>query len=875
MKLSAGTRLGPYEILAALGAGGMGEVYRARDTRLNRTVAIKILPAEFSTQPELEQRFEREARAISSLSHPHICALFDIGLQDGVRYLVMECLEGESLAQRLKKGPIAIAESLQIAGEIADALECAHRNGVTHRDLKPSNVVLTRDGAKLLDFGLAKLTAAAPVDAPTAATLTDPLLTKEGALMGTLPYMAPEQVEGQAADARTDIFALGNVIYEMVTGHPAFGGNTQAALIAAILSSEPAPLRASLPSAPVGLERVVQACLAKKPDDRWQSAHDVRLELNWLAQSAEEGVGRQAVESKARTREKLAWGIAGVLLVIAALLAVVHFRGGAPAAQAVRASLLPPAGSSFVSYNFAVSPDGSRLAFVAVNADGHNALWVRSLSAASAQQFNGTEGAMFPFWSPDSRRVGFFAEAKLKTLDINDGAVRVLCDAQTGRGGTWNRDGMIVFAPLIIGPLYRISESGGVPAPVTKIPQQGSGQGHRWPSFLPDGKHFLYFVDWSAPADPQGNGIYAGSTDSSEGKLVSSELSGNVAFASGRLLYVRDRSLIIQPFDPERLEFVGPAVSIAEEEAVTDVGGFSKSGFSVSQNGVLVFQSAADSSSRLTWFDGSGKELSELPGLGYWEPRLSPDGRFLVASSDDARNGKRYIRVYDLERGISTRLTDGGSEESPAWSRDGKRIVYVGHARDTYYMYEVAADGSGPAQVLMKGAKMLHPDWSPDGHLVFLDFGTGRPHLSAYSAADGQVSRPVAPGAEPRFSPDGKWVAYTGAGGYGDIFVQPFPGPGGRIQISSAGGTQVVWNPDGRQIFYIAPDKKLMAVSFDPQKRAASAPRVLFQTRVVAPNFVGHQYDVAPDGRFLINSLPANYSSPLTLLMGWNAQLKQ
>ena len=344
-----------------------------------------------------------------------------------------------------------------------------------------------------------------------------------------------------------------------------------------------------------------------------------------------------------------------------------------------------------------------------------------------------------------------------------------------------------------------------------------------------------------------------------------------MAFASGRLLYIRDRSLIAQAFDPDQLSFTGPAVPVVGEEMVTDVGGFSQSGFSVSQNGVLVFQSVADSSSRLTWFDSTGKELGEVPGLGYWEPRISADGRFLVASSDDARDGKHFIRMYDLERDLSTRMTEGGSEESPTWSRDGKRITYVRREGKTYFMYEIVADGSGSPQVLVKGAKMLHPDWSPDGHLVFLGFGTSRPHLSVYSSVDGQVSE-FGPGAEPRFSPDGQWVAYTAASGYGEIIVQAFRGTGGRIQISNAGGSQPTWGHDGKQIFYVAPDKKLMAAAFDPEKTSAGVPRVLFQTRIVAPNFVGHQYDVAPDGRFLINSLPSKYASPLTLLTGWNAQ---
>jgi len=872
MALTNGAKLGPYEIASPLGAGGMGEVYRARDTRLDRTVAIKILPAEFSADPERRKRLAREARAISSLSHPNICTLYDIGHQDGTDYLVMEYLGGETLAQRLEKGPLPTEQILQIAMEIASALEKAHRQGIVHRDLKPNNIMLTKAGAKLLDFGLAKPGAAPAASLTDMATRSQPL-TAEGTLVGTVQYMAPEQVEGRDADARSDIFSFGAVLYEMATQRRAFDGRSQASVIAAILERDP-PLISSLqPMTPPALDRVVKICLAKDPDERWQSAHDVKLELKWLEERAEQSATPSTMASKARMREKLAWGIALVLFVAALLLAVVHFRSGASTAQAVRASLLPPSGSSFVSYNFAVSPDGNRLAFVAVGAEGKTTLWVRSLSKSSAQSFSGTEGAMYPFWSPDNQRVGFFAEAKLKTLNIEDGAVGVLCDAPVGRGGTWNRDGTIVFAPSIIGPLYRVSESGGVPAAVTRIPQEGSGQGHRWPFFLPDGKHFLYFVDWSAPGDRQSNGIYAGSTDASEPKLVSSELAGNVALASGRLLYVRDRSLVAQSFDPERLAFTGPGVSVVGEE-MTDLGGFSQSGFSVSQNGVLVFQSAADSSSRLTWFDSSGKELGEVPGLGYWEPRVSADGRFLVGSSDDARDGKHYIRVYDLQRGISTRLTDGGTEESPAWSRDGKRITYVSRAGNTYYMYEIAADGSGPPGVLVKGAKMLFPDWSPDNHLVFLDFGTGRPHLSVYSPADHQVLE-FAPGAEPRFSPDGKWLAYTGAGRYGDIFVQPFPGTGGRIQISSAGGTQPVWSPDGRQLFYVAPDKKLMAASFDPEKKSAGAPRVLFQTRIVAPNFVGHQYDMAPDGRLLINSLPSNYSSPLTLLTGWDAQLKR
>jgi Tol biopolymer transport system component len=541
----------------------------------------------------------------------------------------------------------------------------------------------------------------------------------------------------------------------------------------------------------------------------------------------------------------------------------------------LRSSLLPPANFSFEPYNFAVSPDGTRLAFVAVGPDGKNTLWVRALSAPGAQQLNGTEWASFPFWSPSGGRIGFFAEGKLKTVDITGGAVEILCEAPIGRGGTWNRDGTIVFAPTIAGPLYRVSASGGVPAPVTRLPRSGSGQGHRSPSFLPDGKHFLYFLDWSVPQDQQRNGIYVGSLDSAEPKLVSPELSGTVAYASGNLLYVRSSSLMAQPFNLDRLETTGPPVAIAQQEVEKDPN-FSQSGFSASQNGVLIFQSALDSPARLVWFDSRGKELQQIPEIGYSFPCLSPDGHYLAVASDDEHNGKYFLRVYDLERGVSTRLGEGIIQETPTWSRDGKRITYPTARDGMYYLEEISADGSGPPRVLLKGARMAPTDWSPDGHLVFMDFGEGRPHLAVYSASDHQVTEFSGAGAEGQFSPDGKWIAYTGTGGHAarDVFVQPFPGSGGRIQISSAGGAQPHWSHDGRQLFFIQPDRKLMAVSFDPQKGAAGAPRVLFQTRIVAPVFLTFQYVVSPDGRFLINSFPSSSSAPLTVLTGWTTLVK-
>jgi len=868
--LSPGRKLGPYEIVALLGAGGMGEVYRAKDTRLGRDVAIKVLAAAVSADEERRQRFEREARTISSLNHPNICALYDIGNQDGVEYLVLELVEGETLEKRLEKGPLPTKTLLRHGIEIADALAKAHRSGIIHRDLKPSNIMLTKSGAKLLDFGLAKWSAMGASEAETLKTLTGSpgKLTEQGAIIGTFRYMAPEQLEGKEVDTRTDLFAFGEVLYEMATGVPAFSGKSKASLIAAILTSEPMPISRLQPVSPAALDQLVRGCLAKDPEERWQSAHDVKLELIALEDRSVEAESTQPAPEHWWKWERLAWA-GGLLLVLAVLFWNFH-RGSAEIPRIVRSSLLPPSGTSFERNDFSLSPDGVRLAFVAAGQEGKSTLWVRSLSVIAAQEFNGTDRAIYPFWSPDSRRVGFFADGKLKILDPESGAVKTLCNAPNGRGGAWNRDGTIVFAPDIIGPLLQVADRGGEPTPVTKTAREGGGEGHRWPVFLPDGRHFLYLVDWSGPVDSQSNGIYAGSLDSNSSKLISADILGNVAFASGRLLFVRDRSLMAQAFDPVRLEASGPAEAVAEQEMLTDTG-FMHSGFSTSQEGLLVLQSATDASSRLIWFDHAGKELSEIAVAGFSFPRVSPDGRKLLVSSDDAKNGKYFLRVYDLERNISTPITEGGSEEEASWSRDGKRIAFVTGTGNVSYLYDVPADGSSPPELLVKGARMRHVDRSPDDHISFLNFERA-PTLSIYSPTDRRLTEVASPGAEARFSPDGRWIAYTGHGG---IIVQPFPGPGARIQISSGHGSQAVWSRDGREITYIAPDRKLMSVTFDPREKTASAPRILFQTRIIAPDYVSTQYDVAPDGRFIINSLSLNNSSPLTLLDKWTTELKK
>jgi serine/threonine protein kinase len=844
----------------------MGEVYRARDTRLDRTVAIKVLPSEVSSDPERKRRLEREARAISAFSHPNICQLYDVGSHNGLDYLVMEYLEGETLAQRLRRGPLPVGLALKVGGEIADALDKAHQHGIVHRDLKPGNIMLTKTGAKLLDFGLAKPAAVSVGMSHSATTLTEPsAITGEGVIVGTLPYMAPEQLEGKEADTRSDIFALGTVLYEAATGKAAFAGKSPASIIAAVLKSDPQAVIFLQPTAPALLDHVIRTALAKNPENRWQSAYDVKLQLNWI-ESHMADADTPSRHSVAGFRRWALWAVTLALLAICALLAVGYSRRASVAPQQIRSSILPPPKDSFVAHNFAISPDGRRLAFVAVGSDGRNNLWVRSLKSSTAQQLAGTEGAIYPFWSPDSNAIGFFAEGKLKTVTLGDGTLRVVCDAPIGRGGAWNRDGTIVFAPFVFGPLRRVSSSGGTPVTVTRIAREGSGQSHRWPVFLPDGRHFLFFVDWSSPEDPQGDGIYVSSLDSPDTKLVSADITGSIQYASGRLLFVQNRSLMAQLFDLERLQLTGSATALAEEELVKDPG-FSQSDFSASADGTIVFHSARDAVSELLWFDRTGKEIGSVPGSAFKDPRLSPDGRLLAVAFDAAKNGKYSIYVLDIARGLRTRLTDGGDEQYPVWSPDGKRITFVSGTGKEYRLSEVAADGSGVSQVLVRGAKMIPNGWSPDGkHLIYMDFEKGLPYLSIYSAEDGS-HRQFWQGAEGQFSPDGKWIAYLASGSLLEVVAQRFPA-GPRIQISSGGGAQASWSRDGREVFYMAPDRKLVAVKFDPEGKYASSPPVpLFQTRVIAPNFVVRQYDVSTDAKhFIVNSLPPAGSVPLTLL---------
>jgi eukaryotic-like serine/threonine-protein kinase len=872
MPLAPGTQLGPYEIMAPLGSGGMGEVYRARDARLERTVAIKILPAQFSADPVRKQRFEREAKTISSLNHPHICVVHDVGSHDGIDYLVMECVEGVTLSKRLERGPLPLEQVLKYGMQIADALDRAHRSGVVHRDLKPGNIMLTSTGAKLLDFGLARPTMPSASLATLSATAPQRSpLTQEGTIVGTFQYMSPGQIEGKELDGRCDIFSLGATLYEMLAGQRAFPGKSQLSVASAILEKEPTLISTIKPMTPPALDYAIRRCLAKDPEERWQSARDLMLELRWIAEFASvKGIFPQA-DSRPKFRERLAWAAAAAFAIACVAVTIGFARRETPSVQVLRSSLLPPSGSSFLPYNFAIAPDGSRAAFVALGPDGKTNLWVRGLSSPNAQQLTNTEGATYPFWSPDSFHIGFFAQGRLKTVDLVNSAVQSLCDVAPGFGGTWNQNGIIVFASSVTGPLYRIPAAGGTPEEVTKVPP-GSSESHHWPFFLPDGKHFLYFVNWSGPSSAPHNGLYVASLESDAPKSISSDITGNVLFASGNLLYVRDRTIMAQPFDTSRLQTTGPALPLTQPE-VDRFFDFWQSGFSASHDGKLIFQSAGDAPARLVWYDTAGKELSQFPESGYEGPQFSPDGRSRAVYSDDEHNGKHFIRVYDLERGISTRLSEGGGESNPVWSRNGKSIAY----RDaSLNIEEVPSDASGPSRPVVSGANVIPCDWSADGHLIYMSLGEGGgfPGVYVYSPMDQRSTQVVKFGAEPQFSPDGKWIAYIVIP-MRQIVVQPFPGPGAHIQISNVtGSAQPRWSRDGRKIFYVQPDRKLMVVAFDSKKHSARPPQVFAQTRITVTMFGWFQYDVSPDGRLLVNSLPANNSSPLTLVTNWTAELK-
>jgi len=876
--------------VSALGAGGMGEVYRARDTRLGRDVAIKILPKEMSADAARKQRFEREAKTISGLNHPNICTLHDVGSQDGVDYLVMECVEGETLARRLEKGPLPLEQVLKYGAQIADALDKAHRAGIVHRDLKPGNIMLTASGAKLLDFGLAKpVTGATSLATLTAVSPMTSPVTQEGMVVGTFQYMSPEQVEGKELDGRSDIFSLGAVLYEMLTGTRAFVGKSQLSVASAILEKEPAPISSVKPMTPPALDHVIRRCLAKEPEKRWQSSADLFGELQWMVEGASQSGGPAPILARNLIRERLlaAFGMAGILMAL--FVGLLHWGRAPERPRLVRSYVKAMQTSSFLfmgqqSVGFALSPDGLRLAYVAQNADGKALLWVRPLDSLQAQPLVGTEGAGYPFWSPNSRYIGFFAGGKLKKIDASGGPSLTLCDAPNPRGGTWNQGGVILFSPDIFSPLFRVSATGGTATPVTS-PDPSKGEfTHRWPQFLPDGKHFLYLSgnNFAVRENPSAS-IVIGSLDSKEKKVLMHAYAG-VMYASGHILFLRQDTLMAQSFDAKHLELTDepfPVADPVQEDELTF-----RSIFSASQNGQLAYlEGTGGFGLELIWVDRNGKKIGAVPGQdSYRSPRLSPDGKNVVYTLNSPGFD---IWNYDFARDVKTRLTFGSASGQanwyPVWSPDGGRIAYSSLRAGKFGLYQKPADGSGSEELLVESPSVKYVnDWSRDGKfLAFQDFGEGTAGVSVLPLTGERKPylylQPQFITLRSAFSPDGKWLAYCSneSGGL-KVYVVPFPGPVGKWQVSSGSGDFPRWRRDGKELFYLSLDNKMMAAEIKStgSSFAIGAVRPLFETRV-SRSIVG-AYDVSADGqRFILAYEPGQPNAVITLVDNWDAELRK
>ena len=904
MALTPGTRLGPHEIVSLLGVGGMGEVYKARDTRLERIVAIKVLPADLANRPELCERFEREARTIANLNHPHICVLHDIGKQDGIDFLVMEYLEGETLATRLMKGPLPLQQVLQYAIEIADALDKAHRNGVTHRDLKPGNIILTKSGTKLLDFGLAKLKQeVAPLTPLSQLPTLGANPTIEGTLLGTLQYMAPEQVEGRIdeIDGRTDIFAFGALVYEMATGKKAFAGKSQASLIGAIMNSEPPPIASLQPMTPPALDRMVRRCLAKERDERWQSAFDLWQEVKWIAEGGSQIAALPAAPAtgiRMLGRRPLALGLGALLLgAVIAGIAVWTLRPSPAPLPVTRMVITLPLGDRLVALAqpaLALSPDGNYLAYTA-SRDGTQQLFLRAMDGLGAKPIPGTEGATTPFFSPDSQSLGFFSGGKLKTVSVTGGPALSLADGSTPRGASWGDQDMIVYSAGAAGALQILPDAGGESKSLTQL-AQGENT-HRWPEFLPGGMALLFARGTNTNLSVAVKSLGAG-----DPKHLVQGTSPHYA-PSGHLIFSQGGVLMAAPFDPQRLETTGASVPVLEGVTQSLINGIAQ--FSISATGSLAYVTGDPQAElrKLVWVSRDGIEQPLAAAeRAYWYPRISPDGRRIAIAIDER---ERHIWLHELSRSTLTRLTFAGDFNStPAWTPDSNRIVFDSTKEGTRNLFWQLADGSGSMERLTTSNNTQYPfSWSPDGQLLaFAEVApstgydiwvqrVGGPSAGsgqAPSASSGQAGQ--SPKAQPflrtsftesvpQFSPDGRWLAYvSNESGRHEIYVQPYPGPGGKWLISTGGGTEPVWNRNGRELFYRS-GEKMMSVEISTQSGfAAGNPRQLFAGQYMTTTITIPNYDVSPDGQRFLMLKPneqAQSATQINVVLNWFEELKR
>jgi Tol biopolymer transport system component len=913
VSLASGTRIGPYEITGSLGAGGMGEVYRARDRKLSRDVALKMLPAAFARDPDRLARFEREATVLASLNHPNIGAIYGFEEGEGRKALVLELVDGETLADRIARGPCPLEDALPIARQICDALEAAHEHGIVHRDLKPANIKLRPDGVvKVLDFGLAKL-AQAPDPGPQASvnalsvapTVTSPAVTMAGVIMGTAAYMSPDQARGRPADKRADLWAFGCVVYEMLTGRRAFDPSTGsgssraqsrdespeiADTLAFILTKEP-DWSALPPTTPSGIRRLLRRCLEKDRKRRLADASDARLEIDEVLSGS--FVDTTPTVASAARRDHRAWAqVAIVALVGAAAIAItaMYLTLGAPRLLLTRLDLVTP--ETTEPFSFALSPDGRRIVFVATDGDRPR-LWLRALDQGTAQALTGTEGANWPFWAPDGRDIGFFANGKLKRLSLGGGTPQELAVAIQARGGTWSADGVIVFAGLGVSSLMQVPAGGGEAVPVTTLLE--GQQSHRWPQFLPDGRRFIFSA---ALGQQESRGVYVGSLDGLAPTRIL-EIDTSALYAPpGFLLYVSNETLFARRFDASAIAVTGEPMAIARGVGMEE--GLWLSGFSISNAGVLAHRGGTSPARQLVWVNRNGKMLRTMkPGAGVplasiAHPAVSPDGRYVAFGG----GGNRDIWLMSVDNGVTSRFTTHDALDfTPLWSPDGKRIVFRSiRARDGVFdLFEKPADGAADEQLLFSNELNKSPtDWSRNGR--FLLYAEANPKgasdlwaLPMTEPADARKTIPVAATSfdeiQGQFSPNGRWIAYvSNESGRYDVFVKPFLETGGRIAVSPAGGTSPRWSHDGAELFYVAADNQLMVVPIRPGRDSRAlgvgTPMALFPTHLAAGGNLpsggfnsAAQYTVTPEG-FLMNvTAEDSVTSPINIVLNWTAAL--
>ncbi|HEX5473349.1 MAG TPA: protein kinase [Vicinamibacterales bacterium] len=876
MTMTSGTRVDHYEIIGPAGSGGMGDVYRARDVRLDRDVAVKTLKGAFT------ERFEREAHAISALNHPNICTLYDIGHHDGSGYLVMEFIEGTPIA-----GPLPVEQAVTYGIQICEALHAAHRKGIVHRDLKPANILVTKQGIKLLDFGLAKLAATSSVAAAAAGAVeqaTVAALTGTHTVVGTPQFMAPEQIEAREVDARTDIFAFGCVLYELLTGTRAFDGQTSSSVMAAVLATTPRPIEELIPLTPPALDRIVSRCLAKDPEDRWQSARDVAAELSWVLQGGSKAGLPAIVSGRRRVREKLAWAACGLASVAAIAFAVAWVRRAPQPAPIVRFPLTLPAAVQNASPPV-ISPDGRNIVFAA-DSGGQRMLWLRPMDSIEVRPLPGTEGVFRPFWSPDSRFVGFIAAGKMKKVAVAGGPPQTICDVSGDGDGSWSPEGVILFDGLATDPLREVSAAGGVSKPfVFEAGKTGGLVGSGWPEFLPDGKHFLYTVAGAGAtgADVGGDmALNVGLLGSTTSKTLFRTTTRVAYAAPGYLLFVREQTLVAQKFDPDTQTLSGDPVPLGEGLGTDTVG---LASFSVSRTGVLVYRGGELTGSRLVWIDRNGKETPAMDApADYHDTWLSPDRTHLVYDVG-TDGGKDDVWIRDLTRGVSSRFTFGPTTNVDAiWSPDGRSIVYTSRAKGPGDLYSKDASGTkDPEALLVDPDQKYVSDWSPDGK--YLLYTVRGKDVAGWDirALPMQGDRKSIPIVATRFSelwatfsPDGQYIAYqSNESGRAEIYVQEFPQPRHKWQISTNGGVEPYWSRDGKELFYRA-GRNIMAVPVTlGASFVAGTPAALFETRFSASVARGVYRPSADGQRFLVLAPRATQGDqPASVVLNWMSGLR-